>query len=69
MATAHIMYDGQTYDVNMDDLDVGVLSTDQEIRNAISEKEGIPLNKINRYQIDRNEETGNVTLRPEAVFG
>lgn len=69
MATAHIMYDGQTYDVNMDDLDVGVLSTDQEIRNAISEKEGIPLNKINRYMIDRNEETGNVTLRPEAVFG
>lgn len=70
--TLHIRYDGQSLDLAIRDLDVGDLSTDQEVRQAVSthlEAQGThaPISKLNNFRVDR--EGDNITLRPNAVFG
>lgn len=65
----HIMYNGESHDVNMDVLDIGDLSTDAQVREAVARHFDVPLEKLRNFTIDRNEETGDMTLRPNAVFG
>lgn len=69
MATLHIMYDGQSLDVNLDRMDIGTLSEDNQIRWAVAAHLDVPLTKMNGYDIDRNAQTGDITLRPRATFG
>ena len=69
MAQVHIRYEGQSLDVDLDGLDVGDLSTDTQIRTAIAEHLNAPVAKLQNFQIDRNQATGDLTLRPQAVFG
>ena len=63
----HAFYDGQSYDVDGADLDVGELSTDQEIKSAVATHFGVPSTKMTNYRVDRVGE--DVTLRPQASFG
>jgi hypothetical protein len=56
-------------DITSDQLDVGMLSTDEQIRTAVAQHFDVPRTKLNNYAIDRNDETGDITLRPQAVFG
>jgi hypothetical protein len=65
----HIRFDGRSFDVDLNDLDVGVLSPDNDIRQAVATHLGVPLNKLQAFAVDRNQATGQLTLRPEAVFG
>lgn len=70
--TLHIRYDGQSLDMAIRDLDVGDLSTDQDVRQAVSthlSNQGVdaPLSKLNQFRVDRNED--DITLRPNATFG
>jgi hypothetical protein len=65
----HIRYEGQSLDISLNDLDVGVLSNDEQIRTAVATHLNVPLTKLRNFAIDRNEATGHLTLRPEAVFG
>jgi hypothetical protein len=65
----HIRFDGRSFDISLNDLDVGVLSTDNDIRTAVAGHLGVPRVKLETFAIDRNQETGHLTLRPEAVFG
>ena len=65
----HFRFDGRSFDVDQSDLDVGVLSTDAQVRQAVATHLGVPLAKIQTFAIDRNQATGSMTLRPEAVFG
>lgn len=65
----HIRLEGRSFDLPQGDLDVGALSTDAQVRQAVSNHLGVPLAKIQTFAIDRNAATGSMTLRPEAVFG
>jgi hypothetical protein len=65
----HIRYNGESIDVPLADLDIGDISTEQQIRSAAAEHLGFPVSKLAAYQVDRNTETGDVTLRPQAIFG
>ncbi len=65
----HIRYDGRSIDIPLSEVDVGVLSTDDQIRTAVAENMGVPVRKLRAFAIDRNHETNHLTLRPEAVFG
>lgn len=65
----HIRYDGRSTDIPLNELDVGTLSTDEQIRMAVANHLGAPIGKIRAFVIDRNQETGSLTMRPEAVFG
>lgn len=64
----HIRFDGRSFDIPFSDLDVGSISSDAEIKRALSGYLNVPEVKFRHYVIDRHE-TGNMTVRPEAVFG
>jgi hypothetical protein len=64
----HIRFDGRSFDLPLADLDVGVLSSDAEIKIALSGYLNVPVVKFRDYAVDRHE-TGNLTVRPQAVFG
>lgn len=63
----HIRYEGRSWDIPLNDLDVGVLSTDEQVRTAVATHLNVPLAKLRGFAVD--EATGELTLRPEAVFG
>lgn len=67
-STLHVRFDGRSIDVPIDDLDVGQFSSDVEIKHALAGYLEVPVAKFNHYTVDRHE-TGNLTIRPEAVFG
>ena len=64
----HIRFDGRSFDIPLSDLDVGALSSDVDIKRALGGYLNVPVEKFRDYTVDRHE-TGNLTARPEAVFG
>ena len=64
----HIRFDGRSFDIPLSDLDVGVLSSDRDVKFALSSYLDIRENELRDYTVDRHQ-TGNLTVRPEAVFG
>jgi hypothetical protein len=64
----HIRFEGRSFDVPLADLDVGAASNDQHVKRALAGYLNVPVEKFRYYVIDRHE-TGNFTVRPEAVFG
>lgn len=72
----HVRYEGHSYDFREEEVDVGDLSTDAEVRNAVagalSEVSSLSVdqvrNKLRDFAIDRGT-PGELTLRPQAVFG
>ena len=64
----HIRFEGRSLDVPLGNLDVGVTSSDHEVKLALARHLEVPETKLRDYVIDRHD-TGNLTVRPEAVFG
>ena len=64
----HVRFEGRSVDVALSDLDVGDLSTDLEVKGAIARYLDVAEQRFRHYAIDRHA-TGNLTVRPEAVFG
>jgi hypothetical protein len=68
VAVVHIRFEGRSVDIPQAELDVGAASSDNEIKRALAGYLEVPQAKLRDYVIDRHE-TGNMTVRPEAVFG
>ena len=64
----HIRFEGRSYDLPLANLDLGVSSTDEDVRTALAGYLGVPDNALKQYVIERHA-NGNMTVRPEAVFG
>jgi hypothetical protein len=64
----HIRFEGRSIDVPQSELDVGAASSDNDIKRALARYLETPEAKLRDYVIDRHD-TGNMTVRPEAVFG
>lgn len=64
----HIRFEGRSFDIPLSDLDVGTISTDAEVKHALADYLAVPEAKFRDYVVDRHE-TGNLTVRPQAVFG
>lgn len=64
----HIRYEGNSYDLELNDLDLGDLSSDQQIKQAVATYFDTPPTKLDNFVVDRTED-GEITLRPQAVFG
>ena len=64
----HIRFQGRSYQLEAAQLDISALSSDQEIRQALAQYFEAPAAKLAAYVIERHE-NGNMTVRPEAVFG
>lgn len=69
MAQLHIRFNGQSHDIEQSEVDLGDLSTDDNVREAAARYLNAPVTKFSSFQVDRNSETGDVTLRPQAIFG
>ncbi len=64
----HVRFQGRSCDVPLKDLDVGAATDDREVKNRIAEYLSVPQSRFEYYTVDRHQ-TGNMTVRPEAVFG
>jgi hypothetical protein len=64
----HVRFDGRSLDVELDEIDVGPSSDDRTIKHALARHLDVPERELGNYVVDRHD-TGNLTVRPSAVFG
>jgi hypothetical protein len=64
----HVRFEGQSWEIAFAVLDVGEASSDGEVRRALARYFDTPLQKWAPYVVERHA-NGNITARPEAVFG
>lgn len=64
----HIRFEGQSWDLLCRELDIGQMSSDDQIRQAVAGFFDVAPGKFRAYVIERHD-NGNITVRPEAVFG
>jgi hypothetical protein len=67
-AVIHVRFAGQSFDVPLDRFDLGVGSTDAQIKKALAGYLEVNVSRLGDYVVDRHG-NGNFTVRPEAVFG
>jgi hypothetical protein len=65
---AHIRYGGRSTDVPLAGLDLTRGSNEREIKNRLAAYLEVSPRQLDAYVVDRHP-NGNLTLRPEAVFG
>jgi hypothetical protein len=65
---AHIRYRGTSMAVPLSVLRVGAASSDAEVRRALARHLEVGENELIGHVLERHA-GGNVTFRPEAVFG
>jgi hypothetical protein len=64
----HVRIAGRSLDVGLNELEIGASSDDRTIKHALSRRLDVPEHALIDYVVDRHE-TGNLTIRPSAVFG
>ncbi len=64
----HVRFDGRSRDVPLRELDLGAHPGDEQIKQALAALLDVPASRLRDHVIDRHP-TGNLTVRPEAVFG
>jgi len=64
----HVRFAGRSFDVPARDLDLALGSSDTQIKQALARRLEVDSTQLNDYCIDRHS-NGNLTLRPEAIFG
>jgi hypothetical protein len=67
-AVLHIRFEGTSRDIPLSELDVGPFASNEVIKQAVARFLEVPEARLRDYTVDRHE-TGNLTVRPEAVFG
>lgn len=65
----HIMYAGISYDVDFTEIDLPHDANDARLREAVANWLNQPVAKLTNFVIDRNVQTGDITMRPQAIFG
>lgn len=68
VAVLHARFEGRSFDVALGDLDLGGASTDRQVKQALARHLDVNEAKFRDYVVDRHT-NGNLTVRPEAVFG
>jgi hypothetical protein len=64
----HVRFDGRSLDLPLSDLAIGAVPSAEEVKRAVAVHLEVPVARLRDYVVDRHE-TGNLTVRPEAVFG
>ena len=64
----HVRFEGESYDFAERQVDVTDASPDREIRRAVAAKLEVAPERLGSYVVDRSE-SGDVVVRPEAVYG
>lgn len=66
--TVHVRYEGKSYDLPFEDLVITETSADDDVREALARHFDVSPETFRAYVVERHR-TGNITVRPEAVFG
>lgn len=64
----HVRFNGESFDVALDALDLGPASSEREVKQRVASHLEVEPSRLRDYVVDRHA-NGNITLRPEAVFG
>jgi hypothetical protein len=64
----HVRLDGRSYDLPLDRLGVSEPATDEQVKAAVARHLEVPANRLSESVVDRHP-NGNLTIRPEAVYG
>lgn len=64
----HVMYGGVSYDIDFPELELAENASDVDVRNAVANWLNQPQSKLQNFVVSRSED-GNITLRPQALFG
>ena len=64
----HVRFDGRSLDVPAETLGLMPGAGDGEVRRAVARHLEAPEVQLHRHVVDRHA-NGNLTVRPEAVFG
>lgn len=67
-AVVHVRFAGRSFDVPLRVLDVGVGSHDGDVKETLARHLEVHPSRLRDYVVDRHG-NGNLTVRPEAVFG
>jgi len=67
-AVLHVRFEGRSQDIRLAELDLGPQSGDAAVKQALARHLGVAEAQLRDYVVDRHD-TGNLTVRPEAVFG
>ena len=67
-AVVHVRFAGRSFDIPLSALDVGAASPDSQVKRGVAQHLNVPEFKLDAYVVDRHA-NGNLTVRPEAVFG
>ncbi|MCA9670255.1 MAG: hypothetical protein KC503_31890 [Myxococcales bacterium] len=66
--TLHVRFEGRSYDLDLEQLRLPAGASDADVRQAVAGYLDIGLHRLDAYVVERHR-NGNLTLRPEAVFG
>jgi len=64
----HVRFEGKSLDIPQHELDVGGRSSDRAVKTALASYLDVAASRFRNYVVERHE-NGNITVRPEAVFG
>ena len=64
----HVRFDGKSFDVPLGELDIGSRSDDRQVKAALAGYLDVAESRFTNYVVER-QSNGNLTIRPEAVFG
>ena len=64
----HVRFAGRSFDVPTTQLALALGASDAQIKQALAHHLDVGVARFNDYVVDRHA-NGNLTVRPEAVFG
>ncbi len=64
----HVRLDGRSSDLPLDRLGIAEAATDEQVKAAVARHLEVPARRLVDAVVDRHP-NGNLTVRPEAVFG
>lgn len=67
-AVAHVRFDGRSLDVPLSELGVSADTDNRDVKRAVAHYLDVAEDRLRDSVIDRHA-NGNLTIRPEAVFG
>ena len=67
-AVIHVRFAGRSFDISMIGLDLTPTSPDDQVKQQVGSFLNVADDRLEHYVIDRHP-NGNLTLRPQAVFG
>ncbi|MGF1490817.1 MAG: hypothetical protein ACFBSE_27320 [Prochloraceae cyanobacterium] len=64
----HLRFEGRSYDLNESQLNISTDTNDAQIKQRLAQYLDLRADRLDNYVIDRPK-TGNIIIRPEAVYG